>query len=73
MTLKSYIPVDMTANEKVVIADIVSSNVPEAFPLDGENIRRLTKQHVLYPGSTIYVVNGAKLYMMDEEKNWVEQ
>lgn len=56
-----------------VVANIMSSEVPGIFPTDGTNIAGLTENDILDPGSTIYVINSASLYMMNEEGQFKAQ
>ena len=64
---------DFTGTTKKVGVDLLSSNTPSTFPETGEGIKGLGSEYVLLPGSTIWVTDGATLYMADEEMNWVEQ
>lgn len=56
-----------------ISADLVSSTTPETFPLTGEGITNLNAFHKLEPGTTIYVVDSASLYMMNEEYEYILQ
>ena len=62
-----------TGTTKEVVVDLLSSEVPETFPTTGEGINGMGANYKLMPGSTMYIVHGAKLYMMDESFNWIEQ
>ena len=61
---------DGTRNVRV---DLGSSDVPATFPTTGEGIEGLGEDDILAPMSTLYVVNGTKVYMADESMNWVQQ
>lgn len=75
MYCKSFTQINkVDANGKIKIsADLVSSTTPETFPLTGEGITNLSEKHQLEPGTTIYVVDAAEVYMMDEEYEYVLQ
>ena len=75
MRLSSYSGTQnkFTGNTKKVEVDLISSDVPSTWPTTGEDIPGLGAQYELLPGSTIYVVNDAALYMMNEEGEWKEQ
>ena len=62
-----------TGNIKKVVANLISSTVPETFPQNGEGIVGMGKQYELLPGSTVYIVNDADVYMMNEEHEWILQ
>ena len=75
MRLMSYIGTQnkFTGSIKKVVADLLSSNVPDPFPLTGEGIVGLNENYKLLPGSTITVVNNSSIYMMNEEYEWRKQ
>ena len=56
-----------------VVADLACSTTPAAMPTTGEGIRGLEETAVLDPGTTIYVIGSAQVYMMNEEGTFVEQ
>ena len=56
-----------------VRVDLGSTNIPATFPTTGDGIDGLGINDILAPMSTFYVVNGAKVYMADEDMNWLEQ
>ena len=59
---------------KYAVADITSGEVPSPFPSTGENIEFLEDDTVLAMGTTIHVVQSAKVYMAkDDEGTFVEQ
>jgi len=59
---------------KYAVADITSGEVPSPFPTTGENIEFLEDDTRLAMGSTVYVVQGAKVYMAkDDNGTFVEQ
>ncbi len=56
-----------------VVADIMCSTVPATMPTTGEDIRYLEESAILDPGTTLYVIGSATVYMMNEENQFVEQ
>lgn len=75
MYCKQYTQINkVDDNGKIkVSADLVSSHTPDEFPLTGEGITNLNGNFKLEPGTTIYVVDSASLYMMNEEYEYVLQ
>lgn len=60
--------------KRYVVADIISGDTPSPFPATGENIDLLNDDDILAMGSSIYVVQGAKVYMAkDDNGTFVEQ
>lgn len=59
--------------EMHVVADIYSSTTPATMPTTGENVEGLENEAVLDPGTTLYIINSATVYMMNEEGTFVEQ
>ena len=60
-------------NQKHIVAEIYSDDVPAVFPTTGVDIDNLNENYILEVGSTIYVVNTGQLYMKGETDEWVEQ
>lgn len=56
-----------------VSAELISSTTPSQFPLTGEGITNLNEMYRLEPGTTIYVVDAAELYMMNEQYEYILQ
>lgn len=73
MIRQGYVAVDVTGNDKIVIADILSKGAPATFPLDGENVTGFSKNYKFYPGSTIYDSDNAEVYMLQEDYTWKKQ
>ena len=60
--------------KRYVVADITTGETPSPFPATGENIEFLNDDDVLAMGTSIYVVQGAKVYMAkDDNGTFVEQ
>jgi len=62
-----------TGNKKKVVADLVCSNVPVVFPTTGKDIPGMGENFILLPGSTIWVINTAEVYALNEDGQWVNQ
>lgn len=56
-----------------VVADINASTAPSPFPTTGKDVKRLSENDILETGSTIYAINAATVYMMNEEHEFKEQ
>lgn len=57
-----------------MVAEIISGDTPSPFPATGENIDLLNDDDILAMGSSIYVVQSAKVYMAkDDNGTFVEQ
>ena len=60
--------------KRYVVADITSGDEPSPFPATGEDVEFLNNDDTLAMGTTIYVVDGAKVYMAkDDNGTFVEQ
>ena len=57
----------------LAIVDITASNVPATFPLTSDTVYGMQNGVTLAPGSSIYVTNGARLFMLGTENDWEEQ
>lgn len=56
-----------------VVASLMSSDVPLTFPSTGDGIEGLDANYNILPGSTVYVVNNATVYMANEDMTWKKQ
>ena len=60
--------------KRYVVADIISGDTPSPFPATGKNIEFLNDDDILAMGTSIRVVQGAKVYMAkDDNGTFVEQ
>lgn len=59
--------------KKYIVANIYAASAPGSFPVDGENVDGLSKDHVFLASSTIYVVGNGDLYMLSPNGSWVKQ
>ena len=62
-----------TGTKKKVVADLVSSDVPEVWPTTGKDIPGMGENYILMPGSTIWVINSAEVYALNENGQWINQ
>ena len=60
--------------KRYVVADVITGDTPESFPADGTDIENLSENDILAMGTTIRVVQSAKVYMAkDDSGTFVEQ
>ncbi len=62
-----------TGTKKKVVAQLACSSVPEVWPTTGKDIPGMGENYILLPGSTIWVINDATVYALNEEGQWKEQ
>lgn len=58
---------------ELALVKMVSSEVPEEFPLVSDGIDNVGSGYKLAPGSTIYVSGTTQLFMLGENDDWTEQ
>ena len=59
-----------------VVAELQASTQPATMPTTGEDIGGmdpLTKDDILETGTTLYIMDTVKVFMMNEEHEFVEQ